>query len=203
MVKLYALSVFYKSATEAKLLKTAYDLSSFSFFQRGSVQEFISFASKTIVERTPLCARQSVKQDVYLCHVYVRSDNLSGEFNWIFRDFKVKFSIKNYFCSCSDSWPWISRPRCSHTNNQSLRRFYCKNFPGSMAKWHRTKHQFQSITSFSSKVPGSTWSWRPNSNAGRLGRNQNHFEKYNRSSAGTRRKIRRSCAEIRRFVHPE
>lgn len=41
MVKLYALSVFYKAPTEARLLKTAYDLQSFSFFQRGSVQEFI------------------------------------------------------------------------------------------------------------------------------------------------------------------
>jgi synaptobrevin family protein YKT6 len=78
MVKLYALSVFYKDTVEAKLLKSAYDLGSFSFFQRGSVQEFIGFASKTIVERTQLCARQSVKQDVYLCHVYVRSDSLAG-----------------------------------------------------------------------------------------------------------------------------
>lgn len=37
-----------------------------------------SFASKTIVERTQPAARQSVKQDVYMCHVYVRSDNLAG-----------------------------------------------------------------------------------------------------------------------------
>lgn len=41
MVKLYALSVFYKAPNEARLLKSAYDLQSFSFFQRGSVQEFI------------------------------------------------------------------------------------------------------------------------------------------------------------------
>lgn len=78
MVKLYAISVFYKGANEANLLKSAYDLQSFSFFQRGSVQEFISFASKTIVERTGHACRQSVKQDVYMCHVYVRADNLSA-----------------------------------------------------------------------------------------------------------------------------
>lgn len=36
------------------------------------------FASKTIVERTTPCSRQSVKQDVYMCHVYVRSDNLTA-----------------------------------------------------------------------------------------------------------------------------
>lgn len=78
MVKLYAISVFYKSANDAKLLKSHYDLQSFSFFQRGSVQEFCSFASKTIVERTTPASRQSVKQDVYMCHVYVRADNLSA-----------------------------------------------------------------------------------------------------------------------------
>lgn len=36
------------------------------------------FASKTIVERTQVATRQSVKQDVYMCHVYVRSDNLGA-----------------------------------------------------------------------------------------------------------------------------
>lgn len=39
---------------------------------------FFRFASKTIVERTQLATRQSVKQDVYMCHVYVRGDNLSA-----------------------------------------------------------------------------------------------------------------------------
>ncbi|XP_055325636.1 synaptobrevin homolog YKT6 [Sitodiplosis mosellana] len=78
MVKLFALSVFYKGSSEARLLKSAYDLQSFSFFQRGSVQEFIGFASRTIVERTQLATRQSVKQDVYMCHVYVRGDSLSA-----------------------------------------------------------------------------------------------------------------------------
>lgn len=78
MVKLYAISVFYKAPNEARLLKAAYDLQSFSFFQRGSVQEFISFATNTLVERTQAATRQSVKQDVYMCHVYVRADNLSA-----------------------------------------------------------------------------------------------------------------------------
>lgn len=62
----------------------------------GSVQEFCQFASKTIVERTSQCTRQSVKQDVYMCHVYVRSDNLSGVLiadheypGWIFWSLKT------------------------------------------------------------------------------------------------------------------
>uniref|UniRef100_A0A6B2EHU1 Putative snare protein ykt6 synaptobrevin/vamp syperfamily n=1 Tax=Phlebotomus kandelakii TaxID=1109342 RepID=A0A6B2EHU1_9DIPT len=78
MVKLHALSIFHKGPHEARLLKAAFDLQSFSFFQRGSVQEFMSFASKTIVERTQVASRQSVKQDVYMCHVYVRADNLAA-----------------------------------------------------------------------------------------------------------------------------
>lgn len=62
MVKLYSLSVLYKDTNSAKWLKATYDLQSFGFFQRGSVQEFMAFVSKTIVERTQTAARQSVKE---------------------------------------------------------------------------------------------------------------------------------------------
>ncbi|KAJ1528780.1 hypothetical protein ONE63_007164 [Megalurothrips usitatus] len=78
MVKLYAISILYKSANSAVWLKAAYDLQTFSFFQRGSVEEFMAFVSKTIVERTQTAARQSVKEGEYMCHVYVRGDNLAG-----------------------------------------------------------------------------------------------------------------------------
>jgi len=36
------LSIFHKGASEARLLKTAADLQSFSFFQRGTVNEFMT-----------------------------------------------------------------------------------------------------------------------------------------------------------------
>lgn len=62
MVKLYALCILYKNANSAIWLKSTYDLQSFGFFQRGSVQEFMAFSSKTIVERTQNATRQSVKQ---------------------------------------------------------------------------------------------------------------------------------------------
>ncbi|CAL1682918.1 unnamed protein product [Lasius platythorax] len=78
MVKLYALTVLYKSPTSATTLKAAYDVESFSFFQRNSIKEFMCFVSKTIVERTQTCARQSVKEGEYMCHVYVRADNLAA-----------------------------------------------------------------------------------------------------------------------------
>lgn len=62
MVKLYALTVLFKSPTSATTLKAAYDVESFSFFQKNSIKEFMCFVSKTIVERTQTCARQSVKE---------------------------------------------------------------------------------------------------------------------------------------------
>jgi synaptobrevin family protein YKT6 len=62
MVKIYALSVLFKGPTNAVWLKSAYELSTFSFFQRSSVQEFMAFVSKTVVERTQVAARQSVKE---------------------------------------------------------------------------------------------------------------------------------------------
>lgn len=79
MTKLFSLLVLYKNENgSAHVLKAAYDLSSFSFFQRGSVQEFITFTSKILAERTAAMSRQSVKEAEYMCHCYVRSDNLVG-----------------------------------------------------------------------------------------------------------------------------
>lgn len=62
MVKLFAISVLYKGPESARLLKAAYDLQQFGFFQRGSVQEFMTFTSKIITERCNPCSRQSVKE---------------------------------------------------------------------------------------------------------------------------------------------
>lgn len=95
-MKLYSLCVIYKGATKANVLKAAYDLSSFSFFQRSgcvnrffrvwilksmailtfnsvdsqkhlcflllSVQEFMTFTSALIVERSTQGSRASVKE---------------------------------------------------------------------------------------------------------------------------------------------
>jgi synaptobrevin family protein YKT6 len=62
MVKLFAMSVLYKGPNDATLLKAAFELQSFGYFQRKSVQEFMGFVTKTIVERTASAARQSVKE---------------------------------------------------------------------------------------------------------------------------------------------
>ena len=78
MTKLFSLVVLYKGDAQAHILKAGYDLQSFSFFQRGSVQEFIQFTAKILAERTGVCSRQSVKESEYMCHVFVRNDSLVG-----------------------------------------------------------------------------------------------------------------------------
>jgi synaptobrevin family protein YKT6 len=53
-------------------LASASDLSSFSFYQKGSVGEFMTFLTKTVTERTGQGQRQSVQQNNYTAHVYNR-----------------------------------------------------------------------------------------------------------------------------------
>ncbi|XP_076587703.1 synaptobrevin homolog YKT6 [Chaetodon auriga] len=77
-MRLYSISIIHKGTTKANLLKAAYDLSPFGFFQRSSIQEFMTFTSALIVERTSHGSRASIKEQEYLCHVYVRNDNLSA-----------------------------------------------------------------------------------------------------------------------------
>lgn len=77
-MKLFSLSVLYKGTTKSNLLKAAYDVSSFSFFQRSSIQEFMTFTSALLVERSSIGSRASVKEQDYLCHVYVRNDKLGA-----------------------------------------------------------------------------------------------------------------------------
>jgi len=78
-MKLFALSVLYKgSGNKVIQLCAAHELSSFGYFQKGSVKEFMDFTSKIIVERTNVAQRSSVKEQEYMCHVYVRSDSLCG-----------------------------------------------------------------------------------------------------------------------------
>nr|CAG4643521.1 EOG090X0E6P [Ilyocryptus agilis] len=79
MVKLYSIAVLYrKDNAPPQLLRAAYDLASFGFFQRNSVKEFMEFTVRILTERTQPASRQSVKQGEYMCHVYVRADGLAS-----------------------------------------------------------------------------------------------------------------------------
>ncbi|KAK3825913.1 MAG: snare Ykt6 [Benniella sp.] len=73
-MKLYAIFIIYKNATIAE----ARDLSSFGFFQRSSVGEFMTFMAQTLASKTKDGVRQSVEESNYLGHVYSRGGGLSG-----------------------------------------------------------------------------------------------------------------------------
>jgi len=78
MVKLFAIQIFYKSSSKVHALKAAHDLNSFGYFQKSSVKEFMDFTGKIIVERSSPGQRASVKEQDYMCHVYISNDGLSG-----------------------------------------------------------------------------------------------------------------------------
>ncbi|KAG6918081.1 hypothetical protein DXG01_016533 [Tephrocybe rancida] len=72
-MKIFSISVILAPPSGASVvLSNANDLSSFSFYQKGSVGEFMSFFSKTVAERTPQGQRQSVQENDYTAHVYNR-----------------------------------------------------------------------------------------------------------------------------------
>ncbi|KAK0551676.1 palmitoyltransferase [Tilletia horrida] len=58
----------------------AWELGSFNFLQRGTVQDVIMFMSKTVAERTQPTQRQSVQENSYVAHVHARpaSDGVVG-----------------------------------------------------------------------------------------------------------------------------
>lgn len=80
-MKVFSLSVVLTPPGKpCTILSSASDLSSFSFYQRPSVGEFMSFFSRTISERTPQGQRQSVQENNYTAHVYNRggAEQLAG-----------------------------------------------------------------------------------------------------------------------------
>ena len=80
-MKIYSLAVILAppSGPSATLCQAS-DLSSFSFYQKGSVGEFMSFFTKTVVERTSQGVRQSIQENNYTAHVYNRggAEQLAG-----------------------------------------------------------------------------------------------------------------------------
>ena len=62
MVKVFSISLV-KTTPNAAILAQESDLSSFSFFQRGSVAQFLNFFTITVVERTPAGNRAKIEQD--------------------------------------------------------------------------------------------------------------------------------------------
>ena len=78
--KLIWLQVMATKDKKGYSLSTAEDLSSFGYFQRGSVREHLVFASRTSAERCQKGSRVtiSLKEVPYILHVYRRVDGLTG-----------------------------------------------------------------------------------------------------------------------------
>ena len=88
-MKVFSLAVVLAPPQQSStILVQASDLSTFSFYQRGSVGEFLTFFSKTIAERTPQGQRQSVQENNYTAHVYNRggAEQLAGKSHLVLSD---------------------------------------------------------------------------------------------------------------------
>ncbi|KAI8381036.1 Longin-like domain-containing protein [Radiomyces spectabilis] len=77
-MKLYSILILRKVGDKAKILASQFDLSSFGYFQRSSVQEFMNFSAATIAERTAVGQRQSVESENNVAHVYSHPQNIVG-----------------------------------------------------------------------------------------------------------------------------
>lgn len=60
------------------IVASTFNLDSFGFFQRGSVQEVCVFVSREVVQRSALGQMLSVKHLNYMCHTRVLDTGLSG-----------------------------------------------------------------------------------------------------------------------------
>ncbi|PBK64007.1 snare protein YKT6 [Armillaria solidipes] len=80
-MKVFSISVIQAPPSrKSTVLSSANDLSSYSFYQKGSVGEFMIFFSKTVAERTAQGQWQSIQENNYTAHVYNRggAEQLAG-----------------------------------------------------------------------------------------------------------------------------
>jgi synaptobrevin family protein YKT6 len=98
-MRLFSIAILRNDSQPAVQLASAQDLSTFSFFQRSAVGQFMTFFSQTIAERTKAGQRQDVEDNTggagtshnhsprgpnthanlgYVGHAYARTDGLVG-----------------------------------------------------------------------------------------------------------------------------
>ncbi len=80
-MKVFSISVILAPPSgSCTVLSSANDLSSYSFYQKGSVGEFMTFFSRTVAERTAQGQRQSIQENNYTAYVYNRggAEQLAG-----------------------------------------------------------------------------------------------------------------------------
>ncbi|KAI9307298.1 Longin-like domain-containing protein [Cunninghamella echinulata] len=109
-MKLYSILILKKEA-KSKIIASNFDLSSFGFFQRGGVQEFMNFTAITIVDRVNPGLRQSIEKEENVAHVYLNQQDIAiaifsdkeypsrvafSLINKIMDEFYVKFSPEQW-----------------------------------------------------------------------------------------------------------
>jgi len=91
-MRLLAISILRNDVEPAIQLASAQDLSTFGFFQRSSVGEFMTFFSKTVASRTQAGQRRDIEEKSilsflkmtllicqdYVGHVYARTEGIVG-----------------------------------------------------------------------------------------------------------------------------
>ncbi len=82
-MKIFAIIII----NESDIVNSAYELSSFGFFQRSTVKEFIVFLSKEIMKRTSLGQTQTIVDDKFAIHIQLRPNNIG------------------YICICDSEYP--------------------------------------------------------------------------------------------------
>lgn len=66
--------------TDPIILANAMDLSSFGYFQRSTVKEFIMFFSRNLIAKTEYGQRQTVSHEDYICHIHLQANGFGGIF---------------------------------------------------------------------------------------------------------------------------
>ncbi|QSL66368.1 hypothetical protein MERGE_000746 [Pneumocystis wakefieldiae] len=75
---IYSIAILKNDKKPARVLAITTNLSSFGFFVRSSIYEFIMLFSRMVAEETQVKQRRSVEQDNYVLHVYSRSEGVAG-----------------------------------------------------------------------------------------------------------------------------
>jgi synaptobrevin family protein YKT6 len=76
-MKIYYIGILRTGGDKALELSSARDLAQFSFFERSSVSQFMSFFAETVLQRTPPGQRQSIEEGNYIGHTYTRAEGVA------------------------------------------------------------------------------------------------------------------------------
>lgn len=107
-MKVLALSTYtFATPSNATLVSTASDLSSYSFLTRGSVDEALKFLAQTIVSRTADGQRQSVQENSNQASVYRKGNTAVIMITDIEYPVRVTFSVLNKVLDefTAEQWP--------------------------------------------------------------------------------------------------